>query len=492
MSAATQGRGGATPRPPQRAHGPMGPGIGAPVEKPSNFGASAARLARLLGPERWLVIAVIVLGAGSVALSVVGPKILGNATTVIFEGFISGTGIDFDSLHRILWWVVVIYVASAILGLVQGLVLNGVTQRTVYRLRARVEEKIHRLPLSYFDRHQRGDLLSRVTNDIDNISQTLQQTLSQLFTSVLTVIGIVGMMLWISPLLAGIAIVSIPLTLVIVAQVAKRSQPRFVAQWRHTGELNSIIEEGYTGHALVKVFGRRRRAQEEFARKNEELYEASFGAQFISGIIMPSTMFVGNLVYVAIAVVGGLRVASGAMTLGDVQAFIQYSRQFQQPLSQLGSMANLLQSGVASAERVFELLDSEEQGADPVPARSPEGDHGRLVFEDVSFRYVADKPLIDDLSHGRARAHGRDRGADRCGQDHPGQPHPALLRARRGTHHAGRHGHRGDDPRRPPLAHRHGVAGHVVVRRDHSRQHRVRAHWRDGGGDPRGGEGRVR
>ncbi|BDZ60294.1 fatty acid ABC transporter ATP-binding/permease protein [Demequina sediminis] len=398
MSATTQGRGGATPRPPQRAHGPMGPGIGAPVEKPSNFGPSAARLARLLGPERWLVIAVIVLGAGSVALSVVGPKILGNATTVIFEGFISGTGIDFDSLHRILWWVVVIYVASAILGLVQGLVLNGVTQRTVYRLRARVEDKIHRLPLSYFDRHQRGDLLSRVTNDIDNISQTLQQTLSQLFTSVLTVIGIVGMMLWISPLLAGIAILSIPLTLVIVAQVAKRSQPRFVAQWRHTGELNSIIEEGYTGHALVKVFGRRRRAQEEFARKNEELYEASFGAQFISGIIMPSTMFVGNLVYVAIAVVGGLRVASGTMTLGDVQAFIQYSRQFQQPLSQLGSMANLVQSGVASAERVFELLDSEEQGADPVPAQSPEGDHGRLVFEDVSFRYVADKPLIDDLS----------------------------------------------------------------------------------------------
>lgn len=382
----------------QRQHGPMGPGMGAPTEKAMNFKASAARLARQLAPERWLVIGVIILGAASVALSVMGPKILGNATTVIFEGFVSGTGIDFAKLHRILLWVVAIYVGSAILGLIQGLVLNGVTQRTVYRLRESVEDKIHRLPLSYFDRHQRGDLLSRVTNDIDNVSQTLQQTLSQLFTSVLTVLGIVGMMLWISPVLAAIAIVSIPVTLVIVMQVAKRSQPKFVAQWAHTGDLNAQIEEGYTGHALVKVFGRRRTALGEFSRKNDELYEASFGAQFISGIIMPSTMFVGNLVYVAIAVVGGLKVASGTMSLGDVQAFIQYSRQFQQPLSQLGSMANLLQSGVASAERVFDLLDADEQEEDAAPALTPTDDHGRLVFEDVSFRYVEDKPLIDDLN----------------------------------------------------------------------------------------------
>ncbi|WP_296666902.1 ABC transporter ATP-binding protein [Demequina sp.] len=385
-------------RPPQRAHGPMGGGMGMPTEKPMNFKASAGRLARLLAPEMLLVAAVVVLGAGSVALSVVGPKILGNATTVIFEGFITGTGIDFDQLHTILLWVTLIYIASAVLGLVQGLVLNGVTQRTVYRLREDVEDKIHRLPLSYFDRNQRGDLLSRVTNDIDNISQTLQQTLSQLFTSVLTVVGILGMMFWIDPVLALIALGSIPLTLVTVMQVAKRSQPKFVAQWRHTGELNSQIEEGYTGHALVKVFGRQRASQEEFARKNEDLYEASFGAQFISGIIMPSTMFIGNVVYVAIAVVGGLKVASGTMSLGDVQAFIQYSRQFQQPLSQLGSMANLLQSGVASAERVFELLDAEEQSEDPAGAATPTDDHGRLVFEDVSFRYSEDKPLIDDLS----------------------------------------------------------------------------------------------
>ncbi|WP_082092269.1 ABC transporter ATP-binding protein [Demequina pelophila] len=388
----------ATPRPPQRQHGPGpgGPGMGAPTEKAMNFKASGLRLAKLLSPEIVLVWVVIVLGAGSVALSVAGPKILGNATTVIFEGFLAG-GVDFERLHRILFWVILIYIGSALLGLAQGYILNEVTQRTVYRLRQSVEDKIHRLPLSYFDTHQRGDLLSRVTNDIDNISQTLQQTLSQLFISILTVLGILGMMFSISWQLALIALVSIPLTAVIVAQIAKRSQPEFVKQWKHTGDLNSQIEEGYTGHALVKVFGRQQESKAVFARKNEELFEASFRAQFISGIIMPSAMFIGNLVYVAIAVVGGLKVASGTMTLGDVQAFIQYSRQFQQPISQLGSMANLLQSGVASAERVFELLDADEQGADPEPAATPDDDHGRLVFEDVSFRYVEDKPLIDHL-----------------------------------------------------------------------------------------------
>ena len=386
------------PRPPQqRQHGPGGPGMGAPSEKADNFKASGIRLVRLLGPEKWLVWVVVVLGAGSVTLSVVGPKILGNATTVIFEGFLAG-GIDFPELHRILLWVVIIYIGSAILGLAQGFILNGVTQRTIFRLRESVEDKVHRLPLSYFDTHQRGDLLSRVTNDIDNISQTLQQTLSQVFTSVLTVIGILIMMFSISWELALVALVSIPLTAVVVAQIAKRSQPKFVAQWKHTGELNSQIEEGYTGHALVKLFGRQKQTAKEFAAKNEELYEASFGAQFISGIIMPSAMFIGNLVYVVIAVVGGLRVASGTMTLGDVQAFIQYSRQFQQPISQLGSMANLLQSGVASAERVFELLDAEDQEPDVEPAQTPADDHGRLEFEDVSFRYVEDKPLIEDLN----------------------------------------------------------------------------------------------
>ncbi|WP_201774164.1 ABC transporter ATP-binding protein [Demequina globuliformis] len=382
-----------------RGGGPgHGPAAGMPTEKAMNFGPSLKRLFAQLAPERWLVYLVIVLGAGSVALSVVGPKVLGNATTTIFEGFVTGTGIDFDSLHRTLWIVVVIYVASGILALAQGWILNGVTQRTVYRLRERVEEKVHSLPLSYFDRHTRGELLSRVTNDIDNVSQTLQQTLSQLFTSVLTIIGVLIMMVWISPLLALIAVVSIPLTVLIVAQVAKRSQVKFVDQWKYTGELNGTIEETYTGHSLVKVFGRQAKTQQEFDAKNEELYQASFGAQFISGIIMPAAMFVGNLVYVAIAVVGGVMVAGGSLPIGDVQAFIQYSRQFQQPLSQLGSMFNLLQSGVASAERVFEFLDAEDESADPEPAQTPQKFRGRLQFEDVEFSYEEDKPLISGLS----------------------------------------------------------------------------------------------
>ena len=386
------------PQPRPRPHGGPFGGPQLPPEKPMDFRGSLKRLAGLLRPERVLVALVIVLGAGSVALSVIGPKVLGEATTVIFEGFLTQSAIDFDRLHRVLIAVAAIYVVSAVLALAQGWILNGVTQRTVLRLRADVEDKIHRLPLSHFDRHQRGDLLSRVTNDIDNISQTLQQTLSQLFTSVLTVVGVVAMMLVISPQLALIALVSIPLTIVIVAQVAKRSQARFVDQWRHTGELNGQIEETFTGHALVKVFGRQRETQAEFDAKNDELYRASFGAQFISGIIMPATMFVGNLVYVAIAVVGGIMVANGALPLGDIQAFIQYSRQFQQPLSQLGSMVNLLQSGIASAERVFEFLDADDQRTDRDPAQTPRRFKGRLEFEDVRFSYAADEPLITGLS----------------------------------------------------------------------------------------------
>jgi ATP-binding cassette subfamily B protein len=310
-----------------------------------------------------------------------------------------GAGIDFGAVGAVLAWVLVLYILASLFGYLQGLVLAGVVQRTVYRLRSDVESKINRLPLRYFDRMQPGELLSRVTNDIDNVAQSLQQTLSQLLTSLLTVVGVIVMMFILSPLLAVIALVTIPLTIGITAVIAKRSQKLFVAQWKHTGELNAQVEETFTGHALVKVFGRHREVEERFREKNDELFTASFGAQFVSGIIMPAMMFVGNLVYVAIAVVGGLLVASGSMLLGDVTAFIQYSRQFTQPLTQLGSMANVLQSGVASAERVFELLDADEQSADPSSAETPgAATRGRLAFEGVSFRYSEDKPLIDDVS----------------------------------------------------------------------------------------------
>jgi ATP-binding cassette subfamily B protein len=404
-----------------------------PAEKAMNFGPSAKRLLGRLRPERAMIVGVVLLGVVSVALSVLGPKILGQATNLIFEGVISkglpagttkaqviaglqaqgnsqqadllsgmdlhpGRGIDFASLQMVLGIVLLLYVFSSVFSWWQAYLLNGVTQRTVFRLRADVESKIQRLPLTYFDKTPRGELLSRVTNDIDNISQSLQQTMSQLIVSLLTVVGVLVMMFVISPILAVIALVTVPITLVIVTAVGKRSQRQFVAQWAHTGALNAQIEEGYTGHALVKVFGRHKEVEQRFAEKNEQLFQASFGAQFVSGLIMPATMFVGNLVYVGIAVAGGLLVANGSLRIGDVQAFIQYSRQFTQPLSQLASMANLLQSGVASAERVFQLLDAPEQSADADPAESPTTHTGRLAFEHVSFSYDPAKPLITDLS----------------------------------------------------------------------------------------------
>ncbi|MBW4704826.1 MULTISPECIES: ABC transporter ATP-binding protein [unclassified Micromonospora] len=417
----------------RRTGGPPWMSAGMPAEKSMNFGPSARRLLGRLRPHRVTLTGIIALAVTSVGFSVIGPKILGHATDIIFAGVIGrqlpagttvdqavsgmraagndnladmvarmdvvpGAGIDFDALGRTLLFALGLYVAASLLMWWQGWLLNGVVQATVLRLRAEVEEKLNRLPLPYFDRQPRGELLSRVTNDIDNISQTLSQTLSQLLTSLLTVVGVLAMMFWISPLLALVALVAVPLSVIVTQQIAKRSQQKFIAQWTHTGELNGQIEEAFTGHELVKVFGRSPEVEATFHAKNEELFRASFGAQFISGIIMPAMMFVGNLSYVAIAVVGGLRVASGSMSLGDVQAFIQYSRQFTQPLTQLASMANLLQSGVASAERVFAVLDADEQSPDPAtPARVVEP-HGRVEFENISFRYDPDKPLIDDLS----------------------------------------------------------------------------------------------
>ncbi|TFD65759.1 ABC transporter ATP-binding protein [Cryobacterium ruanii] len=422
-----------TPAPrPQRGGGPFG-GMSLPAEKSMDFSASGKRLLGKLRPERLWLALVLALAVISVTFSVLGPRLLGEGTNLIFSGVVSkglpsgssqaeviaglraagnttqadmlsgmtltpGLGIDFAILSTVLFWALALYALSSVFSWMQAYVLNGVVQRTVYRLREEIEVKINRLPLSYFDKKPRGELLSRVTNDVDNISQSLQQSLSQVVTSLLTVIGVIVMMVILSPLLALIALVTVPLTLVITAFIAKRSQKLFVAQWANTGELNGQIEETFTGHALVKVFGQQKEVDARFKAKNDELYEASFGAQFISGLIMPAMTFIGNLVYVAIAVIGGLQVTSGAMQLGDVQAFIQYSRQFTQPLAQLGSMANLLQSGVASAERVFDLLDADEQSEDPDPAETPDEVHGRLVFENVSFRYAVNKPLIEELS----------------------------------------------------------------------------------------------
>ena len=378
--------------------GPRMMGATVPVERSKDFRNSTLRLISWMRPERFRLFLVLSSAVISVMMSVVGPKILGNATNVIISGVQAPTGIDFPELHRTLLIVVGLYLGSAAMAYFQGFLLAGVIHRTMRRLRSAVENKINRLPLGYIDRTPRGDLLSRVTNDIDNIAQSLAQSLSMLFISLLTVVGVLIMMLTISPLLSLVAVATVPVTLITIKYIAGKSKKRFIAQWSHTGALNGIVEETFAGHSLVKVFGQQQATEDRFEATNQKLFEAAFGAQFISGMIQPAMMLVSNLNYVAIAVIGGLRVASGNLSIGDIQAFIQYSRQFTQPINQLASLANMLQSGIASAERVFEFLDVDEQSPDPVDAQTVVSPKGRVAFNDVTFSYSPNKPLIADLS----------------------------------------------------------------------------------------------
>ena len=382
---------------------------------------------------------VLVFGVTSVAFLVTGPKILGEATNVLFDGVVGkqfpagitkdqavallrahgqgqladmisgmnitpGAGVDITQLGRVLGLAALVYLLGAAFGWGQGFIMAGITQRTMYGLRREVEEKLARLPLRYFDSHPHGDILSRVTNDIDNLTTTIQQGLSQLLTSVLTIIGVMGMMFWISPLLAVVSVITIPLALVVTFLIARRSQVQFADQWDRTGTLNGLVEETHTGHALVQAFGRRRPTIDEFGRQNQQVYQASFRAQFLSGVIQPSMQFLANLNYVVIAVLGGYWVASGRMSLGDITAFIQYSRQFTMPITQIASQMNMLQSGLASAERVFEFLDAPEEAPERAPAAGgpgaarPSQVAGRVTLEHVSFRYEPDKPLIEDFT----------------------------------------------------------------------------------------------
>ncbi len=426
-------RPGAAPARGPMGGGPPGMGMAPSTEKAKDFRSSIRRFGDRLRPERWVVIGVFILGSVSVFLTVLGPKILGNATNVIFDGVVSaqipagmtqaqavemlraqgqdkqadmvsamdlvpGQGVDFALLGRWLTLALVVYLVASLLSWAQNYLMAGVTQRTMYRLREEVDAKLGRLPLSYFDTTSRGDLLSRVTNDIDNIATTLQQTLTQMVTALLTVVGVLAMMIWISPILALISVLTVPASFLVTVMITKRSKPHFVGQWKWTGQLNSHVEEMFSGHELVRVYGHREPAQVDFNELNESMYESSFRAQFISGIIQPALQFVSNLNYVAIAVFGGLRVASGAMSLGDVQAFIQYSRQFTMPITQIAGVANLLQSGAASAERVFELLDADEQEPDREPPELIVDPSGRITFDHIRFRYTEDTPLIEDLS----------------------------------------------------------------------------------------------
>ncbi|WP_137872437.1 ABC transporter ATP-binding protein [Rhodococcus sp. Q] len=405
----------------------------APVRKARSFGPSMKRLVHQLLTYRGFMVTVLLTIVGAVVLTAIAPRVLGHATDLIFNGVIGqtlpagvtkdqavaglrtqgqdtyadmvssmdvipGVGVDFTAVGRVLMIVLALYVGSALLSWIGAYLLNIVVVGTIRRLRADVEAKLHRLPLRYYDTIPRGDLLSRVTNDLDNLSQSLQQTISQLLNSVLTVIAILVMMFSISPLLALISLVTIPLALVATMLIARRSKPHFSAQWSSTGKLNAQVEEAFTGHELLQAFGRQREVEDEFDERNDKLYQSSWRAQFISGLVQPAIMFLGNLNYVAVAVVGGLQVASGSLSLGSVQAFIQYSRQFTQPLAQIGAMFNLLQSGVASAERIFDILDADEQTPDPTQPLTPQTNCGRIEFEDVSFRYVPEKPLIENLT----------------------------------------------------------------------------------------------
>lgn len=413
--------------------GPMHGMFGGPPTKSKDFTGSLKRLLSELKPERKVLGFTLSLITISVVIGSFGPKILGQAVNQVFYGFLGrnmpsgislaqavagmrakgenrladmlenssvvpGQGIDFQAVSRPLFLAIALYLISSLFMWLQGYLMAGVTQRTVFRLRRLAEEKIGRLPLRYFDSQSRGDLLSRVTNDIDNISNSLQQGLSQILNSILTIVSVLAMMVWISPELALVSLIAIPLSMFASLRIAKRSQREFIAQWDWTGKLNGHVEEMHTGHALIKVFGQRERAIKDFSTLNSELYKSTFKAQFISGIIQPMTALISNLIYVAIAVLGGYRVATGSMSLGDVQAFIQYSRQFGMPLSQIAGLANMVQSGVASAERLFELLDATEESPDASRAQVIDCAVGEIEFKNVSFRYLADQPLIDNFS----------------------------------------------------------------------------------------------
>jgi ATP-binding cassette, subfamily B, multidrug efflux pump len=382
----------------------VGPGsgrwnsVGVPMERSKAFGPALKRLGKMLLYDRVLLVVVVLSAIASAILNVLGPRVLGHGTDLIFRGMLGHHGIPFGKLHHVLFEAAALYASSAVLSIGTAYYIAGIVQNLMYRLRAEAEDKINSLPLSYIDQHARGDLLSRVTNDLDNVAQSLQQTLSQMLTSVLLLLGTATMMFTISPLLALVALTTVPASVYAMKRIGARARPKYIAQWKNTGALNAQVEETFTGHAVVKAFGRQQDVEKVFRETNDELFEASFGAQFMSSLMQPATMFLGNMQYVLVAVVGGIRVAAGAITVGDIQAFIQYSRQFSQPLTQLASMMNVFQSGIASIERVFEFLDADEQIPDPALVDVDAPTVGRVEFTNVAFSYDPANPLIEDLS----------------------------------------------------------------------------------------------
>lgn len=392
---------------PKRGGGPMGGpmgGMSMPGDKAKNFKGTFKRLLGYLKPKRVTLFVVFIMAILSTVFSIVSPKIMGKATTRLFEGLmgmmnrVPGAHIDFDYINGILLLLVGLYIFSAFFAYVQQYLMAGVAQKIVYDMRQQVNDKLNRLPLKYFDNRTHGEILSRVTNDIDNISTTLQQSLTQIITSVVTLVGIIIMMLTISPWLTLICMLTLPLSGVVVKMVASRSQKHFMGQQKSLGELNGHVEEMYTGHQIVKAFNHEQKSLDEFEKINDRLYDSGWRAQFISGIIMPLINFVGNLGYVLICVVGGIFVTNKTITIGDVQAFIQYARQFTQPIAQTANIANIIQSTIASAERVFEVLDEEEEVPESASPASIKYPQGHVVFDHVQFGYKQDELLMEDMN----------------------------------------------------------------------------------------------
>jgi ATP-binding cassette, subfamily B, multidrug efflux pump len=388
--------------------GPMGRGgwgaMGMPVQKAKDFQGTARRLLGYFLPQKFLLMIVLGTAIIGTVFNIVGPKILGLATTKLFEGLllkfrgVPGASVDFNYIAHVLLILLGLYIVSSIFIYIQQYVMAGVAQRTMYRLRREVDEKISRLPLKYFDSRTHGEIMSRAVNDMDNLSTTLQQSITQLITSVVTLLGVIVLMLTISPLLSLIVVLTLPLSLFVTVGIAKRSQNYFRRQQRALGELNGHVEEMYTGHKIVKAFGREGQSVAEFNERNEKLYNAGWRAQFVSGIIMPLMRFIGNIGYVFVAVVGGIMVTRGAIAIGDVQAFIQYAQQFTQPIIQLANFANVIQSAMASAERIFELLDEQEEVPEAADAKVIEHPDGEVKFEHVKFGYSPDNILMEDMN----------------------------------------------------------------------------------------------
>ncbi|AOZ93132.1 ABC transporter ATP-binding protein [Paenibacillus crassostreae] len=389
--------GGGGPRP-GGGHPGGPPGVVIPGEKAKDFKGSLKRLVGYLKPRRVVLLFILLMAILSTLFSIVSPKILGKATTKLFEGIMAGTAIDFDYITQILLTLAGLYIISAAFSYVQQYLMAGVAQKVVLDMRTQINGKLTRLPLKYFDSKTHGEILSRATNDVDNISTTLQQSLTQLITSVVTIVGVIIMMLTISPWLTLITIVTLPLSVLVVKGVASRSQKYFMGQQKSLGDLNGHVEEMYTGHKIVKAFGREEQSMKDFDEINEELYHSGWKAQFLSGMIMPLMGFVSNIGYVLVCVVGGIFVANKSITIGDVQAFIQYTRQFSMPIAQTANIANVIQSTIASAERVFELLDEEEEVPELQNAKTIPYPQGSVQFEHVKFGYKQDELLIEDMN----------------------------------------------------------------------------------------------